>query len=137
MRTSPAACRQRCGPAAAVFRCARSLRNSSVGFWRSNGPISLLTSARRSDDWRTEVRALALADAGGLALYEELVGLVSNLPTIDMLAVHRMGDRLNRRNGGGTFRLITSLLTRWLEGMIHGAAAGAFPEPVVPGEDAD
>ena len=81
-------------------------------------------------------RALALADAGGLALYEELVGLISNLPTIDMLAVHRMGDRLNRRNGGGTFRLIASLLTRWLEGMIHGAAAGAFPEPVVPGEDA-
>lgn len=80
-------------------------------------------------------RALALADAGGLALYEELVGLMSSLPAVDMLSVHKLGDRLNRRGEGDTFRLIATLLPRWLERMIHGAATGSFPTPVIGGED--
>lgn len=80
-------------------------------------------------------RALALADAEGLALYEELVALVSDLPAVDMLSVHRLGDRVGRRDGGDAFRLIGGLLPRWIEGLVRGAATGTFPEPVVPGEN--
>lgn len=79
--------------------------------------------------------ALALADSGGLALYEEIVGLISGLPAVDMLAVHKLGDRLNRREAGDTFRTVANLLPRWLERMIYGAATGSFPPPVVSGED--
>ena len=78
--------------------------------------------------------ALALADSDGLALYEEIVGLISGLPAVDMLAVHKLGDRLNRREEGDAFRTVANLLPRWLERMISGAAAGTFPPPVVTGE---
>ncbi len=80
-------------------------------------------------------RALALADGDGLALYEELVRLMSDLPAVDMPAVHRLGDRFARPEGADAFRLVADLLPRWLEGMVRGAATGAFPEPVVSGED--
>lgn len=79
--------------------------------------------------------ALALADSGGLALYKEIVELISGLPAVDMLAVHKLGDRLNRREEGDTFRTVATLLPQWLERMIHGAATGAFPPPVVTGEN--
>ena len=80
-------------------------------------------------------RALTLADSGGLTLYEEIVELMSQLPAVDMLSVHRLGDRLNRREGGDTFQMLAIFLPRWLERMIHGASTGTFPAPVVPGED--
>ena len=80
-------------------------------------------------------QALALADTDGLTLYEELVALISDLPAVDMLAVHRLGDRVGKRDGVDAFRLIAGLLPRWLEGMIRGAATGTFPEPVTPGEN--
>ena len=80
-------------------------------------------------------RALALADADGLTLYEELVALISGLPAVDMLAVHRLGDRVGKRDGADAFRLIAGLLPRWIEGMVRGAATGTFPEPVTPGEN--
>jgi len=52
-----------------------------------------------------------------------------------MLAVHKLGDHLNRREAGDTFRTVANLLPQWLERMIHGAATGSFPPPVVSGED--
>tara|TARA_A100001037_G_scaffold306512_1_gene352250 strand:+ start:6012 stop:7097 length:1086 start_codon:yes stop_codon:yes gene_type:complete len=79
-------------------------------------------------------RALALADSNGLALYEELFNLIAGLPTVDMLAVHRLGDRLNRKEEGDTFNLIAYVLPHWLERMIQGSTVGSFPPPIVSGE---
>ena len=41
-------------------------------------------------------RALDLAEAGGAALYRELVGLLASLPNLDIGAVHELGDRLRQ-----------------------------------------
>tara|TARA_B100000686_G_C16316446_1_gene725980 strand:- start:126 stop:644 length:519 start_codon:yes stop_codon:yes gene_type:complete len=79
-------------------------------------------------------RALNLADSDGLNLYRELFTLISGLPEIDMLAVHRLGDRLNRKEEVDTFNMIAFLLTRWLEQMIKGLTTGYFPTPIIHGE---
>jgi DNA polymerase-3 subunit delta' len=79
-------------------------------------------------------RALTLANSDGLALYQELFNLISGLPKVDMLAVHRLGDRLNRKEEGDTFNMIAYFLPHWLERMIKGSTASSFPSPIVSGE---
>ena len=91
------------------------------------------TLARLSDG--SPGRALALSSSGGIELYGELVELLAHLPAIDTLAVHRLGDRVSRRDAGDTFRTLTDLLIWWLERMIRAAATGTFPTPVVSGEN--
>jgi DNA polymerase III subunit delta' len=81
-------------------------------------------------------RALDLAEAGGAELYLELVALLSDLPKLDVPAVHRLGERLARPDAAEEFRTVADLIGWWLARMVRGAAKGALPAEIVPGEAA-
>lgn len=79
-------------------------------------------------------RALRLADEGGVALYREMVGLLSRLPDLDIGAAHAFGDKLARANAVATYNLFTELLRWWLARMVRSGAAGRGENEIVPGE---
>ncbi len=79
-------------------------------------------------------RALALADMGGLALYREMVSLVADAHDIE--ALHGLAERVSRGRDGAAFHTLMELLAEWLARLVRGAAIGAAPAEVVPGEDA-
>ncbi len=81
-------------------------------------------------------RALALADAGGAALYRELVGLLADGGRFDVKAVHALAGRVGRAGAEESFDLLGQLIERWLAGAILGPARGAMPPEVVDGEAA-
>lgn len=81
-------------------------------------------------------RAIDLADAGGLALYREMIGLLSDLPRIDIVAAHAFGDKLTRKQDDGMFETATELLVWWLARFARSLARGSWPAEVVPGEAA-
>lgn len=96
------------------------------------------------DDVRTLARlaegsigqALVLAEAGGLDLYRELVGLLAGLDRLDVRALHALGDKVGRAGAEDAFVLLGRLLDGWLSGMIRAIARGSEPREVVPGEAA-
>lgn len=81
-------------------------------------------------------RAIALADAGGLGLYRELIGLLGSLPKLDIPAAHAFGDKLTRKQDDGLYETATDLLVWWLARFARALARGAWPAEVVPGEAA-
>ena len=79
-------------------------------------------------------RALRLADEGGLALYRELVGLVSQAPKLDTEALHGLADRVNRAGAGTTYRTVMDLHVQWLARLVRTGATGAAQAEVIAGE---
>lgn len=81
-------------------------------------------------------RAIDLADAGGLDLYRELIGLLGTLPRLDIAAAHAFGDKLTRKQDEGLYETATELLVWWLARFARSLARGAWPAEVVTGEAA-
>ena len=81
-------------------------------------------------------RALDLAEAGGLALYRDLMGLLGTLPRLDVVAAHGLGDKLARKGADTAYYAVTDLLVWWLARFARSLARGAIPPEVVPGEAA-
>ncbi len=72
-------------------------------------------------------RALALHEAGGVALYRDLLDLLGTLPALDALKLHALADRAQAGEGRERYRLIGELLlavlARALRGLTGGEAA--------------
>ncbi|CAK0776514.1 DNA polymerase III subunit delta [uncultured Gammaproteobacteria bacterium] len=79
-------------------------------------------------------RALALADAGGLAVYREIVTLLAPLPRLDPAAVHAFADKVGRRGSEALFDTVANLMVWWLRRLARAAALAEVPSEVVPGE---
>ncbi|MGE0117670.1 MAG: DNA polymerase III subunit delta' [Dongiaceae bacterium] len=69
-------------------------------------------------------RALDIAGAGGLDLHRQILEQLQRLPTVDAVALHALGDRFGRKDGGDPFRLATEILLGWLARTIRLAATG-------------
>jgi DNA polymerase-3 subunit delta' len=80
--------------------------------------------------------ALAFADAGGLTLYHEMIGLLAGLKSLDIAAVHALGDRLGRANATEAYKTFTRLLEDWLSRLARTMARGAVPAENATGENA-
>ncbi len=82
--------------------------------------------------------ALDLAEAGGLDLYRNLIGLLDSLPSLDSVRLHKTADRFGGASGEPAYRTFMSLLQWWLGRAIRAAAekSSASLEEVVPGEAA-
>ena len=78
--------------------------------------------------------AVALAEAGGLALYREMVKLLGNIGSLNIEAVHSLADRLERGNNGQAFETFSRMLSSWLSKLIRYTACGMQIEEIVPGE---
>jgi len=81
-------------------------------------------------------RALELASAGSLALYREMVEVLSTLPELDMPRLHGFAERFARRGeeANADWRSLNYLFDGWLKGLLHQGAVGAGIAPVVPAE---
>jgi DNA polymerase-3 subunit delta' len=78
-------------------------------------------------------QALELADAEGLVLYRELIGLLKDLPRLDGLRLHRLADAVARADAEEAYRTLTDLLLDLLARMATGTAEGT-PREVLAGE---
>ena len=81
-------------------------------------------------------RALELASAGSLALYREMVEVLSTLPDLDMPRLHGFAERFARRGeeANADWRSLNYLFDGWLKGLLRQGAVGAGSAPVVPAE---
>ena len=78
--------------------------------------------------------ALALANAGGLELYREMVTLFAQLDRLDIKAVHALGTKMGRAGADESFRTLARLVDRWLAGMLLGQSRGLMAPEIVEGE---
>jgi len=78
--------------------------------------------------------AVALAEAGGLVFYREMVKILGNIGSLNIEAVHSLGDRLARDNNSKAFETFTRMLSDWLSKVVRNAACGIPIEEFVPGE---
>ena len=59
-------------------------------------------------------QALKYAGDGGLAIYDAANDLLACLPDLDVLALHKLGEKLARDTSGEGFRTLGVILLRWL-----------------------
>ncbi|NKB56874.1 MAG: DNA polymerase III subunit delta' [Alphaproteobacteria bacterium] len=78
--------------------------------------------------------ATALADAGGLALYQEMVQLLGSVRALDVATVHALGDRLARAGNTAAFETFARMLADWLSRLVRDTASGAAVKEIIPGE---
>lgn len=81
-------------------------------------------------------RALALAEAGGPALYRELLAFAGRLPKVDTLAAHALADKLARQGANDAFLAFAEMLGWWIARLIRVSARAAGIAEIFPGERA-
>jgi DNA polymerase-3 subunit delta' len=81
-------------------------------------------------------RALELAGAGSLELYNEMVGVLATLPELDMARLHGFAERFARRGeeANAAWRSLNYLFDGWLKGLARHAALGGKAASIVPSE---
>jgi DNA polymerase-3 subunit delta' len=80
-------------------------------------------------------RAVELADAGGLALYRSIIGLLAKVPRLEIAELYAFADKLARPDSEEAYRASEELLSQFLARMIARAAGRPFgPEELVAGE---
>ena len=69
-------------------------------------------------------RALEMLDEGGLDVYGEVLELLRSLPRLDSIKLHKLGDKLARRDAETAFRSVNELLQWTFSRVIRVAATG-------------
>lgn len=78
-------------------------------------------------------RALALAEEGGLELFQAVTGLLAGLPRLDVEALHALGDKISRPGADGAFQTLGDLLRWWMARLALAVAKGEVA--TLPGTD--
>lgn len=69
--------------------------------------------------------ALALADGAGVELYRDMINLIEALPSLNIEALHKLGDKVARAGSEQNFQTLGDLLRWWLGRLlICGAGKG-------------
>jgi DNA polymerase-3 subunit delta' len=68
-------------------------------------------------------RAIELADAGGLALYQSLLGILAQAPRIEVAELYAFADKLARPDSEAAYRAGAELLSQFLARMVARTAA--------------
>lgn len=79
-------------------------------------------------------RALELAEAGGLELYQTMIALLRGLPRLDVVGLHAFADHALRGDDG--FRMTAELFLWWFGRALAAGGRGQAPVEVIPGENA-
>jgi DNA polymerase-3 subunit delta' len=80
-------------------------------------------------------RAIELADTGGLALYRSILGILAQVPCVEVAELHAFADKLARSDAEEAYRASEQLLSQFLGRMVARAAGRPFgPEELVAGE---
>jgi DNA polymerase III subunit delta' len=75
-------------------------------------------------------RAIELADAAGLQLYQSILGILAQVPRVDVSELYALADKLARPDADDAYRAAQELLSQFLARM----AARAAGRPVAPDE---
>lgn len=73
-------------------------------------------------------RALSLIQTNVLPLFEEMIAILSAMPTIDLVRVHKLADGISRKDESETYLALTSLMVDTLREAVRCAALGQ-PDP--------
>ena len=78
-------------------------------------------------------RALRLADAGGLALYGDMVGLLEcgDGRGLDIAALHSLAERVSRPNARDAYGVLMELISQWLTRLVRFGATQATAEAIM------
>jgi DNA polymerase-3 subunit delta' len=80
-------------------------------------------------------RAIELADAGGLTLYRSILGILAQVPRVEVAELHAFADKLARPDAEEAYRASEELLSQFLARMVVLAAGRPFgPEELIAGE---
>jgi DNA polymerase-3 subunit delta' len=80
-------------------------------------------------------RAIELADAGGLALYRSILGILAQVPRVEIAELHAFADRLARPGAEEAYRASEEVLSQFLARMVARAAGRPFgPDELIDGE---
>ena len=81
-------------------------------------------------------RAIELADAGGLALYRSMLGMLAQVPPVDVAELYAFADKLARPDAEEAYRASEELLSQFLARVALRAAGRAFgAEELIAGEE--
>jgi DNA polymerase-3 subunit delta' len=69
-------------------------------------------------------RGLKYLDANGLAVHDDMIGLLSTLPMLDLEKLHQFADRIGNRRARAEFELFGEFLLGWLASLAQAAATG-------------
>ena len=80
-------------------------------------------------------RAVELADAGGLALYRSIIGILAKVPRVELDELYALADKLARPDAEEAYRASEELLRQFLARMIARAAGRPLgPKELIAGE---
>jgi DNA polymerase III subunit delta' len=80
-------------------------------------------------------RAVELADAGGLALYRSILGILAKVPRVEIGELYAFADKIARPDAEEAYRASEELLSQFLARMALRAAGRPFePEELIAGE---
>jgi DNA polymerase-3 subunit delta' len=80
-------------------------------------------------------RAIELADAGGLTLYRSILGILAQVPRVEVGELHAFADKLARPDAEDAYRACQELLSQFLAKMALRAAGRPFElDEVIAGE---
>jgi DNA polymerase-3 subunit delta' len=80
-------------------------------------------------------RAIELADAGGLALYRSMLGMLAQIPQIDIAGLHDFAEKLARVGAEAAYRASEELLSQFLARMVVSFARDALDGSDLPPEE--
>jgi DNA polymerase-3 subunit delta' len=63
-------------------------------------------------------QALALAEGAGVELYRDMINLIEGLPSLNVEALHKLGDKVGRAGAEQDFHTLGELLRWWLSRLI-------------------
>ena len=63
-----------------------------------------------------------------------MVKLLGDIGSLNIEAVHTLGDKLARANNAAAFETFSRMLSDWLSKLVRNTAGGAPVEEIVPGE---
>lgn len=81
-------------------------------------------------------KALQYYQDDGVALYKELLGVVSAMPELDMVKVHSLAEKLGKYGAEQSYATATEIITGWCERQSRATARGQVLADVLPGDAA-
>jgi len=97
-------------------------------------PTDIATVAHLADG--SAGRAIALADAGGPALYRSMIELLTDLPRLDLVRLDEFAGRVARRAADAEFAAAATLMRGWVARLVKANGQPAVGVDLVAGEGA-
>ena len=79
-------------------------------------------------------KALRFYQEDGIALYHQLLDVVSTMPKLDMVMVHDLAEKLGKRGAEESYATATEIMIGWCGRQACAEARGLPPDDILPGD---